>query len=1051
MPAPKILIVEDEAIIANDIRRSLEKLKFDCVGIAATGTDAIALARETVPELILMDIKLKGELDGIETAAIITRQKKTPIVYISAHQDDEIVRKSRTTDPYGYLLKPVNERDLNSCIRMSLFRFEAEKKLRESEDRFKALTEVALASIFIVHGNRFKYVNPFSEKLTGYSSNELYEMNFWEIVHPDYAEMVKQRGLARQKGEDVPQYYEFKLRTKSGKVKWVQTSSTLTVFEGRKCILSIAVDITERKNTEEILTHSEEKFRAVAESTPAQIVIFQGDKFVYANPYSEVITGYSPEELIGMNFWQLVHPDSVETAIERGRARQLGMNVTDNYELRIVTKSGEEKWLNYSGRVIEFNEKPAVIGIATDISEKKRILEEVEESRQRYKAFIEQSTEGIYRSEAKNPVPVNLPAEEQVSLILDTFSIAECNDVMARMYGFSSAGEMTGKKMNEFLLPNDKENRIMIAHFVKSDYRIVDAESAEIDKDGNEIYFLNNAVGVIENGHLVRIWGMQKDITARKKIDRQLRENIEYSNILNYFTTSLLKQNTVEEILWDITENCFSKLSFVDCAIYLLDEKSGMLLQKAAYGRKNIRGFEILNPLHLKLGEGIIGSVASNGEAEIVPDTSKDPRYIVDDEPRLSEIAVPIISAGKVIGVIDSEHPSKGFFNDFHLNILKSIASLCSVKIVKALHQEEIRKSEERYRTFVEQSSEGIYRLEFKEPVPVNLAVDEQVEIMNKNVFIGECNDVFAKMYGMKKAEDLYGKHTGELVYVNVNEKERDRKFIMNNYNTTEEETVEKDAHGNTLYFIGNAVGIIENGFLVSIWGVKRDVTEKRKSEEALRKSLKEKEILLKEIHHRVKNNLQIVTSLLKLQSSYVEDENVKLLFKESQNRVKSMSLIHQKLYQTKDLASIDFKEYVQTVTTHLQHSFGMLEDRVNIEIDVVNLFMSIDNAIPAGLIINELVSNALKHAFADGRKGKIFISAAYDEFKKEYWLVIRDSGIGISKNFDIHKAKSFGLKLVSTLLEQMSGSLEFVSLGGSEFRINFKSADYKERNEAAY
>ncbi|MBZ0203521.1 MAG: PAS domain S-box protein [Ignavibacteria bacterium] len=1047
MPVPKILIVEDEALIANDIWRSLDKLKFECVGIASTGLEAVQLSNKLKPDLILMDIKLKGVLDGIETAAIINRGGKIPIVYLSAHQDEEIIKKSRSTDPYGYLLKPVNERDLNSCIRMSLFRFKAENKLRESEERFKALTEAALASIIIIHGNKLLYANPYSEILSGYTPKELYEMNFWDIVHPDFAEMVKERGLARQKREIVPQHYEVKLKSKSGIFKWVKISATRIIFDGKKCTLAIVFDITERKIAEDFLSHSEEKFRAVAESTPAQIVIFQGDNFVYANPYSKVVTGYTPEELIGMNFWALVHPDSIDLARERGRARQQGKNVVDNYELKIRTKSGDEKWINYSARVIEFNLKPAVIGIATDISEKKKILEEIKESRQKYKAFIEQSTEGIYRIEALKPVPVILPPAEQVNEILDSFYTAECNDAMAKMYGYSSAEELVGKKMSEFLLPDDKDNREMIAYFVENNYRITDAESSEIDKDGNIKYFQNNAVGVIEKGLLARVWGMQKDITARKKVDQQLKENIEYSKILNYFTTSLLKQNTVEEILWDITENCFSKLSFVDCAIYLLDEKSGMLLQKAAYGRKNIRGFEILNPLHLKMGEGIIGSAAQRGEAEIVPDTSKDPRYVIDDELRLSEIAVPIHSEGKVIGVIDSEHPDKNFFKDFHLSILKSIASLCSVKIVQALHLEEIKKSEERYRTFVKQSSEGIYRLEFKEPVPVNLAIDEQIKIMIRNAYIGECNDVYANMYGMNKAEELFGKNTGELAYVNINEIERDRKFIMNNYNTIEEESIEKDLNGNTRYFMGNAVGIIENGSLVSIWGVKRDITEKKKSEETLKKSLNEKEILLKEIHHRVKNNLQIVTSLLKLQSSYVQDEKVKLLFKESQNRVKSMSLIHQKLYQTKDLANIDFKEYVQTVATHLQHSFGMLEDRVKIEIDVTNIFMSIDNAIPAGLIINELISNALKHAFADGRTGKIFISAAYDEFKMEYWLVIRDDGIGIPKNFDINEAKSFGLKLVLTLVEQMSGTLEFVSMGGSEFRINFKGADYKERN----
>jgi PAS domain S-box-containing protein len=1047
MAAPNILIVEDEAITAMDIKQTLIRLKFKVAGIVSRGIDAVNFVKEKSPDLILMDITIKGDLDGIETAAIISKSHNIPIVYLSAHFDEETIERSKTTNPYGYILKPLNERDLNSCIRMSLFRFEAEKKLNESESRFRALTEVAQTSIIIIQGDKFIYVNPFVRELTGYSSDEMLQMNFWDIVHPDQKNMVKERGLARQKGEDVPPAYEFTILTKNGELKWVQTSAILTELDGKKCILAVVYDITERKKTEDILRQSEEKFRAVAESTPAQIVIFQGDRFVYVNSYSEAITGYSQDELLKMNFWELVHPDDAEVIRQRGLARQKGESVTGNYELRIITKSKQEKWLSYSARTIEFEGKPAVLGIAIDISESKKIQEEIEQSRQRYMAFIAQSTEGIYRTEPLNPIPVDLDRDKQIDLIINEFYIAECNEVMAQMYGVKSSSELIGRKVSDFLLPDETPNREMTKQFIDNGYKLVDAESKEENSSGSTIYFSNNAVGIVENGFLKRIWGIQQDITNRKKIDEKLKENAEYSTILNYFTSSMLKQNTVNEILWDITQNCFSKLSFVDCSIFLFDERSGKLVQRAAYGRKNPEGFDIINPLLLKPGEGIIGSVALTGEAEIVNDTSIDKRYIADDEIRLSEITVPIINEGKVIGVIDSEHHEKSFFNEFHLNILKSIASLCSIKIVQVTAQEKVKKSEERYRTFVEQSSEGIYRLEFSEPVPVDLDVDKQIEILQRSTYIAECNGVFARMYEMEKPEELIGKKTNELKYVNANETGRNRKFIAQNYNIFEEESVEMDKEGNILYFTGNAVGVIENGFLTSIWGVQRDITEKKKSEEALRRSLNEKEILLKEIHHRVKNNLQIVTSLLKLQSSYVSDKKVKLLFKESQNRVQSMSLIHQKLYQTKDLAKIDFRDYIETVATHLQHSFGILEDRVKVSIEVNNLFMSIDNAIPAGLIINELVSNSLKHAFPGERSGSIYIHAAFDEFKNEYWLVIRDDGVGFPENIDINNSNSFGLKLVSTLVEQMSGTLELVYIGGCEFRINLKSADYKDRS----
>lgn len=155
----------------------------------------------------------------------------------------------------------------------------------------------------------------------------------------------------------------------------------------------------------------------------------------------------------------------------------------------------------------------------------------------------------------------------------------------------------------------------------------------------------------------------------------------ELEKILLYFSTSILEKNTEEETLWDLAQNCIAQLRFVDCVIYLLDEEKQALVQKAAHGPKNPKAEDILQPIDIPLGQGITGSVALSGVAEIVGDTSADPRYIVDDAPRLSEIAVPILLDGKVLGVIDCEHPERHFFTGQHLRILSAIASICAVKL----------------------------------------------------------------------------------------------------------------------------------------------------------------------------------------------------------------------------------------------------------------------------------------------------------------------------------------------------------------------------------
>ncbi len=170
----------------------------------------------------------------------------------------------------------------------------------------------------------------------------------------------------------------------------------------------------------------------------------------------------------------------------------------------------------------------------------------------------------------------------------------------------------------------------------------------------------------------------------------------ELEQILIYFSASILEQNTEEEVVWDVVRNCISQLHFVDCVIYLLDEKSGLLKQKAAHGPKNPKGEDILQPIDIPLGKGITGTVALTGIAEIVHDTSIDPRYILDDDLRFSEIAVPIVLNKKVIGVIDCEHPEKHFFQPQHLRILTAIASLCAIKLSKVRADKSVQIEQQR-------------------------------------------------------------------------------------------------------------------------------------------------------------------------------------------------------------------------------------------------------------------------------------------------------------------------------------------------------------------
>jgi two-component sensor histidine kinase/GAF domain-containing protein len=222
-----------------------------------------------------------------------------------------------------------------------------------------------------------------------------------------------------------------------------------------------------------------------------------------------------------------------------------------------------------------------------------------------------------------------------------------------------------------------------------------------------------------------------------------------------------------------------------------------------------------------------------------------------------------------------------------------------------------------------------------------------------------------------------------------------------------------------------------------------QELAERRRAEEEVKASLREKEVMLKEIHHRVKNNLQVVASLLNLQAGTIKDPKVVEALRESQSRVRSMALIHEKLYQSKDLAHVDFDGYVRNLCSYLFRSYAVNADRVGFRVDVHDVFLGIDRAIPCGLIINELVSNSLKYAFPEGRRGQVQVEL-HPENQHEVALRVCDDGVGLAPQFDFRNMESLGLQLVNTLTNQLSGIIELDRRGGTAFRIIFPN--YPER-----
>ncbi len=249
--------------------------------------------------------------------------------------------------------------------------------------------------------------------------------------------------------------------------------------------------------------------------------------------------------------------------------------------------------------------------------------------------------------------------------------------------------------------------------------------------------------------------------------------------------------------------------------------------------------------------------------------------------------------------------------------------------------------------------------------------------------------------------------------------------------------SVESYGQGESKMFLETHYNPIKTaGKITGIAIFSRDISAQKKSEEDILKSLKEKEVLLKEVHHRVKNNLQVISSILNLQTAYLKDKGTINLLKECQNRIKTMAFIHESLYQNKDFSQINFSEYIVTLVKNLFYSFEANQQKIRTNFVVDTIFLNLDLSIPCGLIINELVSNALKYAFDDGREGTVFIKLKKEKDKIK--MIVADNGRGMSENINFRNTETLGLQLVTTLTEQINGTITMNRNKGTTFEIIF-------------
>ena len=540
----RVLLVEDSENDAILLLRELRRGGYEplCERVSTPEEMERALgeasARGEDWEVVVSDYYMP-RFDAPDALALLRRLGyDTPFIVVSGKIGEEAAVGLMRAGAQDYVAKedmarlcPAIERELREAV-IRREREEAERALKGSEERFRRLVEQAADAVFVhdLDGNLVD-VNRQACETLGYAREELLATPLHKIETAwAPASLVE---LWRGVISGGPRTYEGVHRRKDGTTFPAEVRVGVLESEGQQLMLALARDVTERKEAEKRLWEAETRFRTLVERIPAITYIQSphGTKpMEYVSPQLKDVLGYSSdEEVIDDEFlFRTLHPEDRDRFIAEDR-RTDETGEPFRVEYRQLASDGHEVWFRDEAVLVRDEEgRPLYwLGVQYDITDRKRIEEEGRASEERYRTFIEQSTEGIWRFELEEKVPTDLPEDEQIELVYRHGYLAECNDAMARMYGYERAEELVGTRLADLLPPSVPENVEYLRAAIRSGYRLTDAESSEPDREGNTKHFLNNFTGMIEEGCLVRVWGSQRDVTERTNAEVDLKESEE--------------------------------------------------------------------------------------------------------------------------------------------------------------------------------------------------------------------------------------------------------------------------------------------------------------------------------------------------------------------------------------------------------------------------------------------------------------------------------------------------------------------------------------------
>ena len=829
--------------------------------------------------------------------------------------------------------------------------------------------------------------------------------------------VAEQTAKIRQLEEDLQQQRELcqKLEAQLKAVENAGFSGSATEF-----------DITDDDRIRLIasLEKSQEMYRTLIKHYPnGSVFLFDRDlRYTLVDGQGLAAVGLSKEQLEGKTLWEVSPPEDWSLFDTKYRAALAGKENTFEYKYReriysitIVPVKNDREEI-FAGMVVTQDiteKKQAEIGLQEiknqlkikyqkrtedlkaannqlreEIIYRWRAEEALRESQEQLELFFSQSLDGFFFMMLDKPVQWDntVDKEKVLDYVFANGRVTKANDALIAQYG-GTREEFIGRTLYSFLSHDLTGGREIIRQFFDAGRIHIENEYRKFD--GVPVWMEGDYICIYDSpGRIVGYFGVQRDISDRKKTEAALKESEERFRQL---------AENIENVFWMVNVQP-QEIIYISPAYEKIWGRSCADLY--TYG-----GF-FAESLHPEDRSRVIANFTKQIESE---DEIEYRIVRPDGEIRwIRDRAFPIRNqAGQVYRIVGiAEDISEG-----------------------KQAEKAIRENEERFRQLAENIQDSFWLLsaEFTDLLYLSPAYEQ--------------------IWGRSR-EELYAGPLKFMEWVHPEDRhllqEAMTRVVEGESTSTEYRIFRPD--GTIRWVCDRAFPIYdESGKIYRIAGIGEDISDRKCTEARIQAALREKEVLLKEIHHRVKNNMQVISSLLQLQAQYIEDEPTLALFEESQTRIHSMALIHEQLYQSEHLDRIDLPPYVQNLVANLYQSFGCGNTAIQFNLNLDPIYLNIETAIPCGLIINELVSNSLKYAFAQSSVGEINIDF-HKINSQEFQLIIQDNGSGFPAGFDVENAETLGLRLVRMLAYQLEATIAIDSQCGTCYNIIFQELNYRQR-----